>query len=82
MIHDISKVPPPRSVFKFNSESHFVKVENIPKDGEVMMRSEGSTLRCRERGIPLVPVNGAAVCRRFEERVVRRMVLARWREDV
>ncbi|KAL1754205.1 hypothetical protein FB107DRAFT_275968 [Schizophyllum commune] len=32
MIHDISKVPPPRSVFKFNSESHFVKVENIPKD--------------------------------------------------
>ncbi|KAL1695189.1 hypothetical protein GGG16DRAFT_109291 [Schizophyllum commune] len=32
MIHDISKVPPPRSVFKFHSESHFVKVENIPKD--------------------------------------------------
>ncbi|KAI4525069.1 hypothetical protein K525DRAFT_235012, partial [Schizophyllum commune Loenen D] len=32
MIHDIPKVPPPRSVFKFNSESHFVKVENIPKD--------------------------------------------------
>ena len=40
MIHDISKVPPPRSVFKFNSESHFVKVENIPKDGEVMMCSD------------------------------------------